>query len=123
MSSMSSYSKPLGILMKILTKLGFNNIFQYVIVVTTRLLNVIMVEFVKKVTFQEVIFLFCLILISCLFTFPLGHTCLCQAGFSGNQCQNIGIACYPGACGAGQCVSTISGKYNQKFVFNEFLLQ
>ena len=78
-----------------------------------------MVEFVKKVTFQEVIFRFCLLKISCLFTFFKGHTCLCQAGFSGNQCQNIGIACYPGACGAGQCVSTISGKYNRKFIFYE----
>ena len=38
-----------------------------------------------------------------------GHTCLCQAGFSGEKCQKIGVACYPGACGAGQCISTVNG--------------
>ena len=40
---------------------------------------------------------------------PGGYTCLCQSGFSGSHCQKIGVACYPGACGVGQCVSTTNG--------------
>lgn len=39
-----------------------------------------------------------------------GHVCLCQSGFSGDQCEKEGLTCYPGACGeSGKCVDTTTG--------------
>ncbi|XP_046613235.1 basement membrane-specific heparan sulfate proteoglycan core protein isoform X7 [Neodiprion virginianus] len=32
-----------------------------------------------------------------------GYRCLCPAGYSGNLCDIVGQACYPGACGEGTC--------------------
>ncbi|XP_046742518.1 basement membrane-specific heparan sulfate proteoglycan core protein [Diprion similis] len=32
-----------------------------------------------------------------------GYRCLCPAGYTGNRCDNVGQACYPGACGNGTC--------------------
>ncbi|XP_052124491.1 basement membrane-specific heparan sulfate proteoglycan core protein isoform X6 [Frankliniella occidentalis] len=35
----------------------------------------------------------------------VGYTCMCPAGFSGDDCSKTGQSCYPGACGAGRCVN------------------
>ena len=38
-----------------------------------------------------------------------GHTCLCPRDYYGDSCQSRGESCYPGLCGDGTCVDTLSG--------------
>ncbi|XP_015437459.1 PREDICTED: basement membrane-specific heparan sulfate proteoglycan core protein [Dufourea novaeangliae] len=41
-----------------------------------------------------------------------GYTCLCRAGYSGKHCDYIGLSCYPGACGEGNCVDKETGGFD-----------
>nr|CAD7195790.1 unnamed protein product [Timema douglasi] len=40
---------------------------------------------------------------------PQGYMCICPHGFSGINCQKVGEACFPGACGTGRCVNNDEG--------------
>ncbi|CAM1304488.1 HSPG2 (predicted) [Pycnogonum litorale] len=38
-----------------------------------------------------------------------GYECICAAGFSGENCEKVGEACYPGVCGQGKCINKPGG--------------
>ncbi|CAL4124571.1 unnamed protein product, partial [Meganyctiphanes norvegica] len=38
-----------------------------------------------------------------------GFKCICPTGFSGDQCENTGLGCYPGICGTGRCINKPGG--------------
>ncbi|KAG1651176.1 Basement membrane-specific heparan sulfate proteoglycan core protein [Nymphon striatum] len=38
-----------------------------------------------------------------------GYECICAAGFSGNNCEKVGEACYAGVCGEGRCINKPGG--------------
>ncbi|CAG2167829.1 unnamed protein product, partial [Oppiella nova] len=41
-----------------------------------------------------------------------GYTCVCAAGFSGNNCEKIGDSCFPGVCGSGRCLNKMNGGFD-----------
>ncbi|XP_054159296.1 basement membrane-specific heparan sulfate proteoglycan core protein-like isoform X2 [Oppia nitens] len=43
---------------------------------------------------------------------PSGYSCVCPAGFSGQNCEKIGDACYLGICGLGRCRNKLSGGFD-----------
>ncbi|XP_021927336.1 basement membrane-specific heparan sulfate proteoglycan core protein isoform X6 [Zootermopsis nevadensis] len=38
-----------------------------------------------------------------------GYSCICPPGFSGLNCDRVGEACFPGACGVGRCINRDEG--------------
>jgi hypothetical protein len=43
---------------------------------------------------------------------PFGYKCICPPGFSGQDCEKIGDACYQGVCGEGRCVNKAGGGFD-----------
>ncbi|XP_064459482.1 basement membrane-specific heparan sulfate proteoglycan core protein-like isoform X3 [Ornithodoros turicata] len=41
-----------------------------------------------------------------------GYRCICPPGFSGQDCEIVGEACYPGVCGEGRCVNRAGGGFD-----------
>ncbi|XP_076325413.1 terribly reduced optic lobes isoform X10 [Tachypleus tridentatus] len=41
-----------------------------------------------------------------------GYKCICPSGFSGDDCEKVAEACYPGVCGEGRCINKPGGGFD-----------